>query len=154
MPSHYREKVKGLSPSFDSSLIFCPTMVGRASDLAVLDNLAQKAKNGKGHFALIHGEAGIGKSRLVSETKAFAGQLDFVLLQGNCFRSDRFFPFAPLLDMLRGYINTHLVIAAQELKPLAPTLVRLLPDLPLLLPELGEIEDLPCAYIMKGTPEW
>ena len=117
-------------------------MVGRTSDLAVLHTLAQKAKTGKGQVAFIHGEAGVGKSRMVSETKDFAVSLNFLLLQGNCFRSDRFFPFGPLLDLLREYINKFKETATRDLKPLASTLARLLPDLPLLLPELGPIEEL------------
>ena len=106
--------------SFHPALLVCPTLVGRTSDLAALHALVDQAQSGQGYVALLRGEAGIGKSRLVAETKAFAAGLDFLLLQGNCFRSDRFFPYAPLLDLLRAYISTHAATAARELKPLAP----------------------------------
>src|SRR6266849_3595618 len=117
--------------------LVCPRIIGRTSELAGLGLCVEQAKEGRGQIALLRGEAGIGKSRLVAETKAYAAGLDFLLLQGNCFRSDHFFPYAPLLDLLRAYISTYAANAARDLKPLAPALSRLLPDLTLLLPELA-----------------
>jgi DNA-binding CsgD family transcriptional regulator/tetratricopeptide (TPR) repeat protein len=138
-----QKAVKALPGSYHPTLFVCPTLVGRTSDLAVLQALVHDAQSGQGHFALIRGEAGIGKSRLVAETKACAADLGFLLLQGNCFRSDRFFPYAPLLELLRAYISAHAATAARDLEPLAPALSRLLPDLTLLLPELTTIAELP-----------
>src|SRR5438552_1955003 len=123
--------------------LLCPKIIGRTPELVALGVLVEQAKGGQGQIALLRGEAGIGKSRLVAETKALAAGLDFLLLQGNCFRSDRFFPYAPLLDLLRSYISTHAATAAQDLKPLAPALSHLLPDLTLLLPELAPVAELP-----------
>ncbi len=123
--------------------LLCPKIIGRTPELAALSVLVEQAKGGQGHLALLRGEAGIGKSRLVAETKAAAADLDFLLLQGNCFRSDRFFPYAPLLDLLRVYISTHAATAARDLQPLAPALSHLLPDLTLLLPELAPVAELP-----------
>ncbi|GAC1347484.1 MAG: hypothetical protein NVSMB27_12970 [Ktedonobacteraceae bacterium] len=123
--------------------LLCPKIIGRAPELAALGLCVEQAKEGRGQIALLRGEAGIGKSRLVAETKAYAAGLDFLLLQGNCFRSDRFFPYAPLLDLLRAYISTHAATAAQDLKPLASALSRLLPDLTLLLPELAPVAEPP-----------
>jgi predicted ATPase len=128
--------------SINQSLV-CPKTIGRTPELDALGSLVGQAKEGRGQVVLLRGEAGIGKSRLVAETKACAARLDFLLLQGNCFRSDRFFPYAPLLELLRAYINTHAATAVRELKPLASALSRLLPDLTLLLPELAPIAELP-----------
>src|SRR5947209_19078479 len=65
--------------------IICPTLVGRADQLATLHLLIEQAKRGEGHVALISGEAGMGKSRLVAEAKTYATLQGFLLLQGNCF---------------------------------------------------------------------
>jgi len=65
-----------------------PHLVGRASQLAALHLLVEQAKRGEGHTLLISGEAGIGKSRLVAEVKAFTTPQGFLLLQGNCFPTD------------------------------------------------------------------
>lgn len=124
-------------------LLLCPKMIGRTSEFATLGTLVDRAREGRGQMALLCGEAGIGKSRLVAETRACAERSGFLLLQGNCFRSDRFFPYAPLIDLLRSYIRNNGTTTIQELKPLASTLSRLLPDLTLLLPEFGPLAELP-----------
>jgi predicted ATPase len=69
-------------------------LIGRAVDLTALQALIDQTKQGKGQVALISGEAGIGKSRLVAEAKTYAANQGFLLLQGNCFQTDRVFPYA------------------------------------------------------------
>jgi DNA-binding CsgD family transcriptional regulator len=123
--------------------ISCPVLIGRVADLAAIHTLIDQAKRGEGQVALISGEAGIGKSRLVAEVKARAGLLDFLSLQGNCFQADHLFPYAPLLDLLRTYFHTHATTAALDLESSASALARLMPDLPLLLPQLTSIAVLP-----------
>ena len=87
--------------------IICPTLIGRASQLATLHLLVEQAKRGEGHVVLISGEAGIGKSRLVAEAKTYAMTQGFLLLQGNCFPTDLTYPYAPLLDLLRSLFASH-----------------------------------------------
>ena len=86
-------------------LIVCPILIGRAVDLTALRALIDQTKQGKGQVALISGEAGIGKSRLVAEAKTYAANQGFLLLQGNCFQTDRVFPCAPFLDLLQAYFS-------------------------------------------------
>lgn len=110
----------------------CPTLIGRTHDLAALHLLVEGVKSRQGHAALVSGEAGIGKSRLVTEVKTYATNQGFLLLQGNCFQTDRSFPYAPLRDLLR----THLMSNAEttiDLEPYVNDLAKLLPDLPLFL---------------------
>jgi predicted ATPase len=60
---------------FDNSVI-CPVFIGRESDLRLLGRLILQARGGNGQIALISGEAGIGKSRLVTEyTETFEKNL-------------------------------------------------------------------------------
>ena len=88
------------------------------------------------------GKHGIGKSRLVTEIKTEAFAQGFQLLQGNCFPTDRSFPYAPLLDLLRSIFlasSTATVEAlvghfARELAPLLPDVIHLFPDLTVLPP--------------------
>ncbi len=115
--------------------VVCPTLIGRTHDLAALHLLVAEAKNSQGHVALICGEAGIGKSRLVTEVKTYAANQGFLLLQGNCFQTDNSFPYAPLHDLLRTYL-TNSVEATIDLEPYMHDLSKLLPDLQLLLPHL------------------
>src|SRR5260221_8825186 len=124
--------------------ITCPTLIGRVGHLAALQLLVEQAKRGERHVALISGEAGIGKSRLVAEVKTYAARQGFLLLQGNCFPTDITYPYEPLLDLLRtlfashtaATFDTNLEILARDIFPLLPELVsdQTVP-LPLLEPE-------------------
>jgi tetratricopeptide (TPR) repeat protein len=117
-------------------------LIGRVHDLSHLHLLANQAQSGQGRVALIAGEAGIGKSRLVAEVKAYAAAQDFLLLlEGHCFQTDSAFPYAPLLDLFRSYF-AHLARQAPasltgNMHPFVSTLSRLLPDLALLFPDLA-----------------
>ncbi len=109
--------------------VICPILVGRTADLAALRLLVNRAKGGKGQIALLSGEAGIGKSRLVSEVKTYATAQGFLLFQGNCFQTDLSYPYAPLLDLLRSTAASQFAAAiASDLAPFARELHQLLPD--------------------------
>ncbi|HAJ36642.1 MAG TPA: hypothetical protein DCL15_13225, partial [Chloroflexi bacterium] len=82
--------------------ILCPVLVGRDAQLAALLRLLERAHTGHGQIALISGEAGIGKSRLVREVRRQAEGLGLQVLQGRCFETDRTLPFAPLFDLWRS----------------------------------------------------
>ncbi|MDE3090443.1 MAG: ATP-binding protein, partial [Chloroflexota bacterium] len=101
-----------------------------------MDRALDSVCRGKGQTVLIAGEAGIGKTRLVAETKARAAPLRFSVLQGNCFEHDRALPYAPLLDLLRAFcaarspdeIARVLDSDASALDELLAELARLIPD--------------------------
>jgi predicted ATPase len=98
----------------------CPVLIGRVPDLTTLRLLFNRAKSGQGQVALLSGEAGIGKSRLVAEVKTEAVSQDFWLLQGCCFPTDHAIPYAPLLDLLRSCLTDRaLALSAPEVKPIA-----------------------------------
>jgi len=109
-------------------------MVGRASYLDLLEQRLNEACKGHGQTLLLAGEAGIGKSRLVTEAKAWADQNSMAILQGNCFEPDRMLPYAPILDLLRAFIASH---SAEPLQPFASELVKLLPELGMLLLDIA-----------------
>src|SRR5262249_41403696 len=106
--------------------------------------LVEQTKLGEGHIALISGEAGIGKSRLVSEVKTNAVTQGFLLLQGNCFPRDVSYPYAPLLDLLRSlytslqdeHTTTKAPTPAENSPTMRESLERLARDIFPLLPEL------------------
>src|SRR6266550_9400066 len=110
--------------------IVCPIVVGRTAELTALRLLIDRTRSGQGQVVLVCGEAGIGKSRLVAEAKTYATAQDFLLLQGQCFPTDRSCPYAPLLDLLRAHLATssreHV---GAEMGSLAAALSPLLPDL-------------------------
>jgi DNA-binding CsgD family transcriptional regulator len=87
---------------------------------------------------LLTGEAGIGKSRLIEELRHRATSENFTILQGDCFEQDVSFPYAPWIDALRAFFRSLNAADIEELLgPLAPEFVKLLPELALLLPQIG-----------------
>src|SRR6266702_2947598 len=124
--------------------VICPTLIGREGDLATLQWLVEETKCGQGRVAFVSGEAGVGKSRLITETAHFAEQQGFFDLQGQCFQTDSALPYAPFLDLLRSYMmaSTPEQIV-QEWEPIAPELLRLLPEVRGLIPAFASVLPLP-----------
>jgi DNA-binding CsgD family transcriptional regulator/TPR repeat protein len=113
--------------------ILCPILIGRGPYIAALQKCVDEAATGCGQAILVSGEAGIGKSRLVAEVGAYAVDHGFHVIVGHCFEHDEALPYAPLLDVLRTLFKlletAPGVTSAQAMRPFAPELIRLLPDL-------------------------
>jgi DNA-binding CsgD family transcriptional regulator len=107
-----------------------PVLIGREREVATLQTLIDQARQGRGQVLLLSGEAGIGKSRLLAEGKRQASEQGFLVLQGNCFPTDRSAPYAPLLDLLSSS-QTHDLLSPSPTapSPLARELARLFPGL-------------------------
>jgi predicted ATPase len=106
--------------------------VGRTSELARLGELLARAADGTPLVALVGGEAGVGKTRLVEQLTATASQQGVRVLGGGCVPlGEEGLPFAPLVEALRGL--------AGELDPaeLAAVAGPARADLARLLPELA-----------------
>src|SRR5260370_5389169 len=129
------------------SPITCPVVIGRVQELTTLRLLVDRVHNGEVQVALVSGEAGIGKSRLVAEVKASAAAHSFLLLlEGQSFQTDSAFPYAPLLDFFRAYFARLARLTPTSLpdptRSFASTLSRLLPDLATLpAPVSGDPEE-------------
>jgi DNA-binding CsgD family transcriptional regulator len=110
--------------------LVCPVLVGRAAVVDALDGAIDAAGSSGRRMVLICGEAGVGKSRLAAEGKAYAAARGFLVLEGACFPQDRFSPYAPVLDLLRARFAGHAADSIAELVgPFARELSWLLPDL-------------------------
>src|SRR5215471_10467319 len=110
--------------------IVCPVVIGRTIELTALHQLIESTKSGLGQVALLSGEAGIGKSRLVKEVITYAVAQDFRVVQGNCFPTDPSCPYAPILDLLHALLaQSDATTIHGMLKPFARDLYPLLPDM-------------------------
>ncbi|HET8620525.1 MAG TPA: AAA family ATPase [Acidimicrobiales bacterium] len=79
-----------------------PAFVGRRAELAALTDAFGAATQGRGTVALVAGEAGVGKSRLVGEVTAHARRRDARVLVGQCLDLEEGgLPYAPVVDILR-----------------------------------------------------
>jgi DNA-binding CsgD family transcriptional regulator/tetratricopeptide (TPR) repeat protein len=111
-----------------------PVLVGRHAELGRLRSLLDQAVAGQPHVALVAGEAGVGKSRLVQEIARVARDSGVRVLVGGCVElGGEGLPLAPLTDMLRTVVRSSsgqeldLCLGAARL-PLARLLPELSPD--------------------------
>ncbi len=109
-----------------------PVFIGRAQELATLEDALARATAGEPQVLLVGGEAGVGKTRLIDEFLASAVAAGAVAAVGGCVEIGvDGLPFAPVSTVLRSLrrkLGTELdgAAAGQE------------GELARLLPELGE----------------
>jgi len=116
--------------------VVCPTLIGREPQLAGLRRVLTRAREGNGGVALIVGEAGVGKSRLLRAMTDEARESGFFVLSGACFEAERSIPYAPLLDLVRLFAGAASpAVVAHVLAPAASELVTIFPELGPVLPD-------------------
>ena len=110
--------------------VVSPVFIGRREEIASLTALMGRAQAGEPAFVLVGGEAGVGKTRLVSELAARASGAGFLVLTGQCVElGAEGLPLAPLVDALRALARTMRPEAlAEVLGQAGPGLARLLPS--------------------------
>jgi len=87
--------------------IISPITVGRISELAILYKAIDQVQAGNGQVVLISGEAGVGKSRLVADSQAYAAGNDVAVFKGHCYQEDISTPYGPLIDLLHPFFAGH-----------------------------------------------
>jgi DNA-binding CsgD family transcriptional regulator/tetratricopeptide (TPR) repeat protein len=117
-----------------SARLRSPVLVGRSEELAILDAALERARTGGPSTVLIGGEAGIGKTRLVTEFTAGAAASGTRLLTGGCLDlGAEGLPFAPFAAMLRELVRD---LGADGVAALLPA--QATHEFARLLPEFGE----------------
>ena len=111
------------------ALSAAPRLISREAELELLRSAVARAAAGQATAALVAGDAGVGKSRLVAELAATTG--DALVLVGHCVElGDGELPFAPVIGALRtlpsrleaGELDRALGPARAELARLIPAL--------------------------------
>ncbi|MEV8631171.1 AAA family ATPase [Streptosporangium sp. NPDC051023] len=77
-------------------------LIGRSAEFGRLTALLGSAARGLAGVALVGGDAGIGKTRLVAELAEQARRDGFAVLVGQCAELGDALPYLPLADALRG----------------------------------------------------
>ena len=127
------------APGFPGGPVTCPVLVGRDRPLDALRQLVDWAEAAPAEaaprerpvrVALVAGDAGIGKSRLVREAGEHARARGWLVLEGASFPQDRASPYAPLIDLLRTHFaDSPPEGVARAAGTFAPALAALVPDL-------------------------
>src|SRR5262245_58787192 len=106
------------------------SLIGRERELEQLRRALDEVRSGLGRVVVIVGEAGVGKSSLVTVVGAAAGEQGARLLLGRCYESQQVLPFGPWVDALRGGGVSQEAETLQELAPVwRAELSRLLPEI-------------------------
>ncbi|MBS1252545.1 MAG: Transcriptional regulatory protein MoaR1 [Anaerolineales bacterium] len=103
-------------------------LIGREAEFEQFQTALNAARQGRGQLVLVHGEAGVGKTRLVQEVIESAD--DVHLLAGHAYEADGTPPYQPLIEAMR---SAHLAFESLE-PPVAPVWLR---EVSRLVPEFG-----------------
>jgi ATP/maltotriose-dependent transcriptional regulator MalT len=83
-----------------------PVLVGRDGEAAQLRAALERAAAGQPAIVVVAGEAGVGKTRLVTELLGQAGELGAVALSGGCLDvGDGVLAYAPMVEALRPLVG-------------------------------------------------
>jgi class 3 adenylate cyclase/tetratricopeptide (TPR) repeat protein len=113
--------------------------VERDAERARLRRLVDDTLIGRGRMALVAGEAGVGKSRLVAEIGDEAQARGMRVLTGHCVEMSGGAPYLPYVEIIEQAINIPrsslelwraLGDVAAEIARIAPELRRVFPDIP------------------------
>src|SRR5690349_23584380 len=88
------------------SRVLSPTMIGREAELSALEDALLSALRGDGGVVIVGGEAGMGKTRLVSSLALRARRLGCVVLSGGCSEAELSLPYLPFLEAIGNYVAT------------------------------------------------
>jgi predicted ATPase len=84
-------------------------LIDRVEEMNVLKEAVYRAIHGEGGLVFIHGEAGIGKTRLFRELGAYARSRGVQVLYGRCpalFRMDGVPPYVLWKEVIKDYLET------------------------------------------------
>lgn len=120
--------------------------VGRGAQFGQLVGLVANLTAGSGYVALIEGEPGIGKSRLIGEITRHAESLGLPTLVASCYEIEQGMPYQPVIELVTQALDHcasgtlgHLPpISLAEIASLVPAVAERVPNLPVLSSQLPE----------------
>jgi class 3 adenylate cyclase/tetratricopeptide (TPR) repeat protein len=134
--------------------------VEREAERTVLRGLVNEALAGDGRLALVGGEPGVGKSRLVAEICHEAQVRGMRVLVGHCVEMSGAPPYLPYVEMIEQAISNPrsplalrqaLGDVAAEIARIAPALRRVFPDIP---PPVELPAELARRYVWNSLSEF
>jgi class 3 adenylate cyclase/tetratricopeptide (TPR) repeat protein len=134
--------------------------VERDAERASMRRLVEDALVGHGKLALVAGEPGVGKSRLVAEIGDEAQARGMRVLTGHCVEMSGAPPYLPYVEMIEQAItNPRSPLALREaLGDVAPEIARIAPALRRVFPDIPPAVELPAElarrYVWNSVSEF
>ncbi len=132
--------VTGFTRTFQAQRPALSPFIGRTKEFAELQQRLNAAVAGECQFAVIAGEPGIGKTRLVDELENLAKARQILVLHGRSVEQDRAFPFQGFCEVIQEYFRLKETGSAPH-----PDFSDLASDLVSLFPMLNEIRQIRSA---------
>ena len=104
MPTHESSSV----PSARSAASKETPLIDRVQEMGLLKESVEAAVRGEGCAVFLHGEAGIGKTRLTRELRVYARSRGMQILYGRCpslFTADSVSPYVLWKEVIRDYLQ-------------------------------------------------
>ena len=132
-----RAPIEGATPTARDGFATRFPLVGRTDDVAALRTDLTSVHAGRGRVALVAGEPGVGKTRLVEEIANEAAQAGAIVAWGRCYEgrgAPAFWPWVQIVrDLLDRYDRTAVADAlrttAGDLSPVIPAVKEFVTDL-------------------------
>ena len=88
-------------------------LIGRAREVARLEQLLASAASGRGGLRIVHGEPGIGKTRLADELAGVAAERGFVVAWGRAWETGGAPAYWPWLELLEILVEADVEVPAK-----------------------------------------
>jgi len=108
--------------------VLCPVLVGRRAEIQALESALAGVLAGRGGCAVITGEAGIGKSRLIRELARMAAGRQVPVVMGRAVPASASAPYRPVTEALLQLLRRRPLPDDLSLAPWLPHLAVLLPE--------------------------
>ncbi len=99
-------------------------LVGRSAELDTLRGLFEVVRAGRGRLAVLVGEPGIGKSRLLSELRTAIDAEGATWIEGKCVSYGRTVPYHLILDVVRSMLGLAIGSPEAETRSIVETRLR------------------------------
>jgi DNA-binding CsgD family transcriptional regulator len=107
--------------------VLCPVLVGRRSQLQALELALAGTLTGQGGCAVVTGEAGIGKSRLIRELARLAAAQQVPVVTGRAVPASASAPYRPVTEALLQLLRRRPLPDDPALAPWLPHLTAVVP---------------------------
>ena len=94
--------------------VLCEALVGRESEISLLEDALLATLRGDGGVVIVGGEAGMGKTRLVADLVTRARRRGCVVVSGVCSEAELSLPYLPFLEAIGNHLAREDVVTLRE----------------------------------------